>query len=105
MGHPFSPVKVLPDGGHVIAADPENHLLMVALHGRLQDLVSLILGSAVPIGPMRSRKDYPSELAGAIELLKHIAEKPSKPLREADEFLSDSNPLFGYGDRSPYEKP
>lgn len=42
---------------------------MSAEHGLLQDLVSLLLQTRTPIGPMRDRKDYPAELQRAIDFL------------------------------------
>ena len=49
-------------------------------HRMLTDLCTLILGSAAPIGPMRSRADYPPELAKAIKWLKDVqAREQARP--------------------------
>jgi hypothetical protein len=37
----------------------------------LENLVTLLLDTSVPIGPMRSRNDYPHELREAVKLLRH----------------------------------
>lgn len=44
--------------------------------GHLQELVSLLLGTRVAIGPMRDRADYPVELQRAIDFLHNRMPKP-----------------------------
>lgn len=44
-------------------------------HLMLTDICTLILGSAVPIGPILSRADYPPELAKAVKWLKDVQDR------------------------------
>lgn len=58
--------KLLPWPKDMTLGRPGNPALAVGL---LSDMVSLLLGSTKPIGPMRDRKDYPPELQNAIDFL------------------------------------
>lgn len=79
--------KLLPWPKDMTLGRPGNPALAVGL---LSDMVSLLLGSTKPIGPMRDRKDYPPELQNAIDFLHGRVAQPeelSAELRRDSETL------------------
>lgn len=50
--------------------------------GLLSELVSLLLSTSTPIGPMRDRRDYPPELRRAIDYLHRTTQRRYAPVSD-----------------------